>query len=48
MHAVTEEEARSEGDERTGIQILKQALSAPARQIADNSASTVALSSQRC
>ena len=32
------QEARSEGDERTGVQILKRALSAPARQIAENSA----------
>jgi chaperonin GroEL len=38
MQAVTEEEAHSEGDEKTGVQILKRALSAPARQIADNSA----------
>jgi chaperonin GroEL len=38
MLAVTEEEGRSEGDEKTGVQILKRALSAPARQIADNSA----------
>jgi chaperonin GroEL len=38
MQAVTEEEVRSEGDEKTGVQILKRALSAPARQIADNSA----------
>jgi chaperonin GroEL len=38
LDAVTEQEARSEGDERTGIQILKRALSAPARQIAENSA----------
>ena len=38
LQAVTEEEARSEGDEKTGVQILKRALSAPARQIADNSA----------
>jgi chaperonin GroEL len=38
MRAVMEEEARSEGDEKTGVQILKRALSAPARQIADNSA----------
>ena len=28
----------TEGDERTGIQVLKRALSAPARQIAENSA----------
>ena len=38
MQAVTEEEARSEGDEKTGVQILRRALSTPARQIADNSA----------
>jgi chaperonin GroEL len=31
-------EATCEGDERTGVQILKQALEAPARQIAENSA----------
>jgi chaperonin GroEL len=37
LQAVTDEEARSEGDEKTGIQILRRALSAPARQIADNS-----------
>jgi chaperonin GroEL len=38
IEAVSDEEARSEGDEKTGIQILKRALGAPARQIADNSA----------
>jgi chaperonin GroEL len=38
MDAVAEQETCSEGDERTGIQILKRALSAPARQIAENSA----------
>jgi chaperonin GroEL len=32
------EEARTEGDERTGLQILKRALEAPTRQIAENSA----------
>ena len=32
------EEAKCEGDERTGVQILKRALEAPARQIAENSA----------
>jgi chaperonin GroEL len=37
MAAVTEEEQASHGDERTGVQILKRALSAPARQIAENS-----------
>ena len=36
--AVAAEEAEAEGDERTGIQILKRALEAPARQIAENSA----------
>ena len=35
---VTEEEAKAEGDERTGIRILKRALEAPTRQIAENSA----------
>jgi chaperonin GroEL len=38
IDAVTAEEAASQGDERTGVQILKRALSAPARQIAENSA----------
>ena len=32
------EEAKCEGDERTGVQILKRALEAPTRQIAENSA----------
>jgi chaperonin GroEL len=32
------EEAKAEGDERTGVQILRRALEAPARQIAENSA----------
>jgi chaperonin GroEL len=35
---VTEEERHCEGDERTGIQILKRALEVPVRQIAENSA----------
>jgi chaperonin GroEL len=35
---VTDEEAKCEGDERTGVQILKRALEAPTRQIAENSA----------
>jgi chaperonin GroEL len=38
VNAVAKEEAASEGDERTGIQILKRALEVPARQIAENSA----------
>ena len=38
IEAVTREESACEGDERTGIQILKRALEAPARQIAENSA----------
>ncbi len=36
--ALTQEEEKTLGDERTGIQILKRALEAPARQIAENSA----------
>ncbi|HUK61297.1 MAG TPA: chaperonin GroEL [Stellaceae bacterium] len=36
--AVAREEAACEGDERTGVQVLKRALEAPARQIAENSA----------
>jgi len=35
---VSEEEAKCSGDEKTGLQILKRALEAPARQIAENSA----------
>jgi chaperonin GroEL len=38
VEAVSKEEAASEGDERTGVQILKRALEIPARQIAENSA----------
>jgi chaperonin GroEL len=38
IEAVSREEAACEGDERTGVQILKRALEAPARQIAENSA----------
>ncbi|HET7679757.1 MAG TPA: chaperonin GroEL [Xanthobacteraceae bacterium] len=38
VKAVEEEEAKCEGDERTGVQILKRALESPARQIAENSA----------
>jgi chaperonin GroEL len=38
IEAVAEEEAKSEGDEKTGVQILKRALEAPTRQIAENSA----------
>jgi chaperonin GroEL len=36
--AVSKEEASSEGDELTGVRILARALTAPARQIAENSA----------
>jgi chaperonin GroEL len=36
--AVEQEAAKSEGDERTGVQILRRALEAPTRQIAENSA----------
>ena len=38
IDAVAEEEAKAEGDERTGIRILRRALEAPTRQIAENSA----------
>jgi chaperonin GroEL len=38
IDAVAAEEPRCEGDERTGVQILRRALEAPARQIAENSA----------
>ena len=37
IDAVEREEAKCEGDERTGLQILKRALEAPTRQIAENS-----------
>jgi chaperonin GroEL len=37
IEAVAAEEAETDGDERTGIQVLKRALEAPARQIAENS-----------
>jgi chaperonin GroEL len=36
--SVAQEEAKCKGDERTGVQILKHALEAPTRQIAENSA----------
>jgi chaperonin GroEL (HSP60 family) len=36
--AVSKEEAACEGDELTGVRILARALTAPARQIAENSA----------
>ena len=36
--SISKEEAACEGDERTGVQILKRALETPARQIAENSA----------
>ncbi|ODS99547.1 MAG: chaperonin GroL [Lautropia sp. SCN 69-89] len=38
MAAVSDEEAKCEGDERTGMQILRRALESPTRQIAENSA----------
>ena len=37
IDVVTEDETNSNGDERTGVQILKRALEAPSRQIAENS-----------
>jgi chaperonin GroEL len=36
--AVASEEAACDGDERTGVQVLKRALESPTRQIAENSA----------
>lgn len=36
--AITKAEAGTTGDEKTGLEILRRALSAPARQIAENSA----------
>ena len=39
IEAVEREEVTSEGDERTGLQILRRALEAPTRQLAENSAS---------
>jgi chaperonin GroEL len=38
IESVAREEAKCDGDEKTGAQILKRALEAPARQIAENSA----------
>ena len=38
VDVIAREEANTDGDERTGLQILKRALAAPARQIAENSA----------
>jgi len=38
VEAVTQEESSCQGDERTGVQILRRSLEAPTRQIADNSA----------
>jgi chaperonin GroEL len=38
VDAVTQEEAKCEGDEKTGVQILRRALEVPTRQIAENSA----------
>jgi chaperonin GroEL len=35
--AIAKEEAKCDGDERTGMRILKRALEAPTRQIAENS-----------
>ena len=38
VDVVAQEEAKCEGDERTGVQILKRTLETPTRQIAENSA----------
>jgi chaperonin GroEL len=37
IDALEKEELKCEGDERTGLQILKRALEAPTRQLAENS-----------
>jgi chaperonin GroEL len=37
IEAVEREEGKTEGDERTGLQILRRALESPTRQIAENS-----------
>jgi chaperonin GroEL len=37
IEAIEKEEAKCEGDERTGLRMLKRALEAPTRQIAENS-----------
>jgi chaperonin GroEL len=37
-NAIAEEEAKTEGDEKTGLEILRRALSTPTRQIAEHSA----------
>jgi chaperonin GroEL len=37
IDAVAKEESACDGDERTGLRVLKRALEAPARQIAENS-----------
>jgi chaperonin GroEL len=36
--AIAQEEEKTSGDERTGLQIMRRAFEAPARQIAENSA----------
>jgi chaperonin GroEL len=38
IDAIEREETKCDGDERTGLRILKRALEAPTRQIAENSA----------
>jgi chaperonin GroEL len=38
ISAIEQEETKTDGDERTGLRILKRALEAPTRQIAENSA----------
>jgi chaperonin GroEL len=38
VNVVADEETKCDGDEKTGVQILKRALEAPTRQIAENSA----------
>ena len=38
VDAVSQEESKCDGDEKTGVQILRRALEVPTRQIAENSA----------
>ena len=46
--AITQEEVKCTGDEKTGLQILKRALESPTRQIAENSSVDSGWSSPGC
>ena len=48
IDAVGQEEAKCEGDERTGVQILKRALESPTRQMPKTPPSIAAWSSREC